>query len=226
MKIKKAIYSFAALAGIVLMGAPGAFADVTVVYKMTAPDGNAMQTIRYIDKQHVRVDMKVSSSNRSMSMMKLGDKVYSIIGKVVQDLGQLTQMMAAMGRGKKSSRATHPPIKFEDTGRTEMIAGITGKVYHFVEQGRQHEIVLGKDRNLQNAVLGVVEISKSSMGMMPIDWIQENASIKNMSLLRVDDRIRLQSMNTDTISDSVFELPAPPQQMGGMGTLMQGILGR
>jgi len=226
MKIKKGICVVAALAGMALMGASGAFADVTAVYKITAPDGSATQTIRYIDKQHVRVDMKVGSANREMSMMKLGDMVYSITGKVVQDMGQLAQIMAAMGRGKKSSHTAHTPIKYEDTGRTETIAGIQGKVYRFVERGKRHEIVLGKDRDLQDAALGVVEISKSSMGMMPIDWIQEDASIKSMSLLRVDDRIRLQSMNTDAISDSVFELPAPPQQMGNLGSLMQGLPGR
>jgi len=217
-----------ALIAVVLTGAQAACADVTAVYKMTAPDGSATQTIRYIDKQHVRVDMKVGSANREMSMMKLGDKVYSITGKVVQDMSQLAQMMAAMGRGKKSRHTAHTPIKYEDTGRTETIAGIRGKVYRFVDDnGKRHEIVLGKDRDLQDAVLGVVEISKSSMGMMPVDWVQQDASsIKSMSLLRMDDRIRLQSMNTDAISDSLFELPAPPQQMGNIGSLMKGLPGR
>jgi len=55
-------------------------------------------------------------------------------------------MMAAMGRGGKGSHVTHATesqIKYEDTGRTETIAGIEGKVYRFVERGKQHEIVLG-----------------------------------------------------------------------------------
>jgi len=230
MKIKKGIYAVAALASLVLMGAPGAFADVTVVYKMTSPDGNGTQTIRYVDKQHVRMDM-AGPVDTKMYMLKLGDKVYTITGMVVQDMSQLAQMMAAMGRGKKSNHTAHTPIKYEDTGRTETIAGITGKVYRFVERGKRHEVVLGKNKNLQDAVLGVVEITKAMAGTgmtksNPTSRVQQDVTIKNMSLLRMDDRIRLQSMNTDAISDSVFELPAPPQQMGGMGKLMQGILGR
>jgi len=228
MKMNQIIYSIAAIMGMALIGMQTAQADVTVVYKMTSHDGSGTQTIRYMDKQHVRVDM-TNGTNHVMTMLKLGDKVYSITGKVVQDMGQLAQMMAAMGRAKKSSHTAHAPIKYEDTGRTETIAGITGKVYRFVDHGKRHEIVLGKDRNLQDAVLGVVEISKSSLGMMPsgpTDRIQEDASIKSMSLLRLDDQVRLQSVNTNAISASVFGLPSKPQQMGGMGKLMQGILGR
>jgi len=230
MKATKMICSIAVVMGMTLMGAPGAFADVTAVYKMTSPDGSGTQTIRYVDKQHVRVDMN-SGSSHEMTMLKLGDKVYSIVGKVVQDMSQLSQLMAAMGRGGTRRNANLPstPIKHVDTGRTETIAGIRGKVYRFTDQGKQHEIVLGKDRDLQNAVLGVEEISRSSMGIMPsgvTGRIQENASIKSMSLLRLDDLIRLQSLNTNAIPASVFELPAKPQQMGGMGALMQGVPGR
>jgi len=236
MKMKKTIYSMAALAGMVLMGAPGAFADVTVVYKMTGSDGNGLQTIRYADKQHVRMDMS-SAANHQMYMLKLGDKVYTITGKTVQDMSQLSQMMAAMGRGRGMGRHNTPahsastPIKYEDTGRTETIAGIRGEVYSFVERGKRHEVVLGKNKDLQDAVLGMVGITRSmtGTGMMksdPASRVQEDSSIKSMSLLRFDDRVRLQSMNTNAIPDSTFELPAKPQQMGGMGSLMKGLLGR
>jgi len=225
----KSIYLTVALPGMALMGAQSAFADVTAVYKMTSRDGSGTQTIRYVDKQHVRVDMN-TDANHVMTMLKLGDKVYSITGKVVQDMGQLAQMMAAMGRAKQSSHTTtHAPIKYEDTGRTETIAGIRGKVYRFVDNGKRHEIVLGKDKDLQDAVLGVVEISKSSLGMMPAgptDRVQEDASIKSMSMLRLDDQVRLQSVKTNAISASVFELPAKPQQMGGLGGLIKGLSGR
>jgi len=228
MDMKKALYSMAVLAAMALMGSPGAFADVTAVYKMTSPDGNAMQTIRYVDKQHVRVDMKSGANN--MSMLKLGDKVYSITGKVVQDMSQLADMMAAMGRGKQSSHTAHTPIKYEDTGKTETIAGIEGKVYRFVERGKQHEIVLGRNQDLKDAVSGLMEVTKASMGMMsdenPANQLPKDASMKNMAMLRLGDGVRLQSMNTNAIAGSMFELPAKPQQMGGMGKLMQGIIRR
>jgi len=144
-----------ALIGVVLTGAQAACADVTVVYKMTSPDGKGTQTIRYVDKQHVRMDM-AGSVDAEMYMLKLGDKVYTITGKVVQDMGQLAQMMAAMGRGKKSNHTAHTPIKYEDTGRTETIAGITGKVYRFVERGKRHEVVLGKNKDFTGCCIGVL----------------------------------------------------------------------
>lgn len=212
------------VATIMVMGAQVASADVTAVYKMTSPDGSGTQTIHYADKQHVRVDMANDNVNRSMSLLKLDDKVYSITGKVVQDMSQLAGMMASMGKARTDKHREQAPIKYEDTGKTETIAGIKGKVYRFVEHGIQHEVVLGRHNDLQAAVLGVVEISKSSLGMMPEDStnrIQQDVSVKNMVLLRLDDRIRLESIDTSDIPSSTFELPSKPQQMGNLGRLMK-----
>ena len=228
MKRNRVIGSIALMAGVALMSAQGAYADVTVVYKMTARDGSGTQTIRYADKQHVRLDMG-GAGNRKMSMLKLGDKVYSITGKVVQDMSQLAKMMASMGMGKKGGNTTQAPIKYEDTGKTETIAGISGKVYRFVDNGKRHEVVLGKNKNLQDAILGVVEITKAATGMMPFgpsNRIQQDASIKSMALLRLDDRVRLQSINTRAVPATTFTLPSKPQQMGGMGGLMKGAFGK
>ncbi len=228
MKIKKEFYLTAALAGMVLISSQAVFADVTAVYKMTSRDGNGVQTILYADKQHVRMDMTDAMKNKT-SMLKLGDKVYAITGEVVQDLSQLSRMMAALGKGNKGRHKTQTSIKYKDTGKTETIAGITGKVYRFVENGRSHEVVLGQNKDLQNAVLGMVAITKAATGMMLFDSmnrIQQDISVKSMALLRLDDRVRLKSMNTRSIPASSFKLPAKPQQMGGVGNLIKGILGQ
>ncbi len=228
MTLNKTIHSIVLMAGVVLMAAHPASADVTVVYKMTSRDGSGAQTIRYADKQHVRIDMG-NAGKHKISMMKLGDKVYSITGKVVQDMSQLAQMMASMGVGKKGGNTKQAPIKYEDTGKTETIAGIRGKVYRFVDNGKRHEVVLGQNKDLQDAVLGVVEITKAATGMMPFGpsgRIQQDASIKSMALLRLDDRVRLQSMNTHAVPAATFNLPSKPQQMGGMGGLMNGAFGK
>ena len=222
MKLKKGICSIAMLAGVALMSAHEAYADVTVVYKMTSADGNGTQTIQYVDKQHVRIDM-TDAKNRKTSMMKLGDNVYAITGKTVQDVTQLSKMMASMGMGQKDQHNAHAQIKYEDTGKTETIAGIRGKVYRFVDKGKSHEVVLGKDKNLQEAALGAAEIAKAATGMMPsnsTNRIQQDASIKSMALLRLDDLMHLESMNTTPVPDAVFILPASPQKMEGIGELM------
>ncbi|WP_020674984.1 hypothetical protein [Geopsychrobacter electrodiphilus] len=226
MIMKQGVYLCLVATAIMMSGAQVASADVTAIYKMTSPKGNSTQTIHYKDKQHVRVDMASANAKHEMSMLKLDDKVYSITGKTVQDMGQLAGMMAAMGKGGKSNPGEQAPIKYEDTGKTETIAGIKGKVYRFVDHGKQHEVVLGQDKDLQAAVLGVVEISKSSFGMMaedPTNRFQQDASIKSMALLRMDDVMRLQSMNKDHIQNSVFELPSKPQQLGGMGALLKSL---
>jgi len=227
----KNIFICMVLVGVVLMGAQSAFADVTAVYKMTMRDGNGTQTIRYADKNHVRVDMASEAMHHEAIMMKLGDKVYAITGKVVQDMGQLSAMMAAMGKGGKGRHKAHDPIKYKDTGRTETVAGIKGKVYRFIEHGKKHELVLGQDKDLQAAMLGVVEIAKSSNGMMPDDFrsqIQQDAFEKSMAMLRLDNIMLLQSLNKKHIQDSVFDLPSKPQQFGGAGLegLMRGMMGK
>lgn len=226
MKLNKGMYSITLLAGVALLGAQGAYADVTAVYKMTSPNNDSgTQTIRYTDMQHVRIDM-ADTTNRKTSILKLGDKVYVITGKVVQDISQLSRMMASMGMGKKNGHKTQAPIKFKDTGRTETIAGISGKVYRFVEKGKSHEVVLGQNKDLQNAVLGAVEITKAMAGIMPSDstnWIQRSASMKSRALLRLDDQIHLRSMNTHAVPAATFKLPSKPQQMG---ELINGAFGR
>jgi hypothetical protein len=228
MKMGKISYACMAMMGMGLIGAETAFADVTAVYKMTYRDGGSgLQTIKYADKKHVRLDM-MDVSNHETTMMKLGDKVYMIHGEVVQDMEELAGMMAMMGKGSKK-HADHAPLKYVDTGRTETIAGITGKVYSFEERGKRHEVVLAKNKDLQAAVLGLVELTKAmssvSSDKNAMGQAQEDASLKSMAMLRLDDHIRLQSMNKKGISKSVFELPAKPQQTGGMGALMKGFLG-
>ncbi len=228
MKIKKEFYLTATLTGMMLISSQAVFADVTAVYKMTSPDGNGVQTILYADKQHVRMDMTDAMKNKT-SMLKLGDKVYAITGEVVQDLSQLSKMMAALGKGNKGQHKTQTPIKYQDTGKTETIAGIRGKVYRFVENGRSHEVVLGKNKDLQDAVLGMVAITKAATGMISfasMNRVQQDVAIKSMALLRMDDRVHLKSMNTRSIPASSFKLPAKPQQMGGVGNLIKGFLGQ
>ena len=208
-----------------LMGVQVALADVTVVYETNSGGATGTQTILYADKQHVRVDMADARKHKT-SMLKLGDKVYAITGKTVQDLSQLSGLMASMGGAAGGEHGTYPPIKYEDTGRTETIAGIVGEVYRFVERGKEHEVVLGEDKDLESAVLGSLEIAKAMSAMTPpnpMDRIQEESSLKGLALLRLDNDLRLQSVNRASIQDSAFTLPAKPQQFGAG---LKGIIGR
>jgi len=230
MRMKQGYFSIMAVVAISMFAVKTALADATVVYKMTGPDGHGSQTIYYADKRHVRVDIANDAARHDATMMKLGDKVYMITGKVVQDMDQLAEMMAMMGKGAKNRQTKPAPIKYEDTGRTETIAGITGKVYSFVERGKQHEVVLGRDKDLQDAALGVVEIAKAMSAAMPSEsrnMMEQNSPIKSMAMLRLDHYMQLQSINKKRIQASVFKLPAKPQQLGGgLGGLMKNLMGR
>jgi len=232
MKMREVTYACVAMIGMGLIGAQSAFADATVVYKNTSSEGSGMQTIRYVDKKHVRIDMANDAARHERTIMKLGDKVYMIIGEVVQDLNQMAQMMAMMGKKPKERAAKDKgvSIKYVDTGRTETIAGITGKVYRFTERGKKHEVVLSKDKDLQAAVLGVVEVAKAMSVTMPTDsknMMGQSGLIKSMALLRLDHVMKLQSLKRDRIPKSVFKLPSEPQQMGGgFESLMKGMMGR
>ena len=85
--MKKTVYSIMALAGMTLMGVRGAFADVTVNYKITGSRGVSSQTIQYADDQHVRIDMR-DGRKVINTMIKLGDKVYAITdGNVIEMTG-------------------------------------------------------------------------------------------------------------------------------------------
>ncbi len=231
MVIKQIIYSFMAVVLVMIFSTQIAFADVMAVYNMTSRDGNGTQTIHYKDNKHVRLDMANNTMRHPITLIKLGDKVYVITGKVVQDMDQMAEMMSMMGKGVKNRQTERVPIKYEDTGKTEVIAGIKGKVYHFVERGKQHEIVFGDDENLQAATLGVIAMTKAVLGtgMMPdnaFSQIQQDSSIKNMALLRLDEVMRLQSMNSNPIQNTVFVLPEKPQDFGGagIGGLLKGLM--
>src|SRR3546814_2725783 len=91
--------------------------------------------------------------------------------------------------------------------------------------------VCSSDLDLKNAALGFVEIAKAMSAVMPTDsenMMRQNAPIKNMALLRLDGRMRLQSINREPIPASVFTLPAKPQKFGGenFGNLMRGMKDR
>src|SRR3546814_16320986 len=97
-------------------------------------------------------------------------------------MGQLVEMMAMMGKRNKTSRAESAPIKYEDTGVSETIAGIKGNIYRYVERGAKHEVVLGHDEDLKNAALGFVEIAKAMSAGMPTgseNMRRQNAHKKN-----------------------------------------------
>jgi len=213
MKMKKNLYAITVLAvlvGLALIGVQGAQADVTVKYKMASDRGIFYQVLRYADKQHVRQDMY--DGNKLMStMLKLGDKVYMISdGLAIEISSALGSMGSSM---LKSMMGDNKPqaVRFEPTGRSENIAGIRGEVYRVIINGEPHEVVLGRNRSLFEAVQGSVELAKGMMGKSAANrlmkQIDRDSSRKGMAMLRFDHSMEVVSVKSGRIPDAVFALP-------------------
>lgn len=221
MKMEKGFYSIVALAGMVLMGSQVAVADMTVKYKLTSSEGTSMQTIQYRDQQHVRVDMR-DGSGRLASMIRRGDKVYAISsdGKVIEMTGEMGGMMSRLGGmfGGGSPRSDETAgIRFEDTGRSERVAGYRGKVYRYIGNGETHEVVLTKNRQLVDVFQAWIEmnklISRRSASDQTLEQMQQNAPGRYTGFLRMDHTMVLVSVRNGTLSSNVFDLPGKPMDM-------------
>jgi len=210
MKLKQGFRSIVVLVGLILISVQIVQAGVTVKYKVTSDHGAITQVTRYSDKQHVRQD--VYDGNRLISsVLKLGDKVYMINDGQIIDipagLGGMSGALAGMLGGNQKPA----PMRFKATGRSERIAGIKGKVYRVTQNGKSHEIVLGRNTDLLNAVKGSASLVKGLMGKSTASQvtkqINQDPALEGMAMLRFDHEIEVVSVKTGPISPSVFALP-------------------
>jgi len=206
--MKKMTYGCAALAGLALMGAQAACADVTAKYQTTdARRGTNIQTIQYADDAHVRMD--IADQGRVIStMIKVDDKVYAISdGKVIDLSGGMGAAMAGMFGGGSSDSGD---ARFEDTGRSETVAGIRGKVYRFTKSGETHEVVLSEDRYVAQALQGLTAIVKAvgarSASDRAMEDMRRDSGMRHTGLLRFDHSLRLISISHGRVPDSAFAL--------------------
>jgi len=225
MKMKQMIYTAMVVTGVALMGAQGAFADVTMNYRLTSSRGESMQTIQYRDQQHVRLDMRDGRSGRLATMIRRGDKVYAIApgGEVIEMTGEMGGMMGALGGmlGGGSRRDGTAGMQFRDTGRSERVAGYRGEVYRYTGNGETHEVVLTKDRNLAEVFQAWIEMNKlitqRSASDRTLEQIQQNTPQRHTGLLRMDRTMVLVSVGTGSLRSDVFDLPGKPMDMSGGG---------
>jgi hypothetical protein len=226
MKMQQTIYLIAVMMGMALIGMQAAQADVTAKYKITGKHGKLLyQVIRYADKNHVRVDAYDGNKLQGTGF-RIGEKVYVMHdGQVIDITEGMGSMLGRFGIHTPSSKPS-APARFEYTGRTEVIAGIKGKVYRAIEDGRQpFELVLVRNRDLFNAWMGSVKLMHSMSAGMPsgqaMPGFRPNHSIAGMAPLRLGRGVGkgvLVSMKTGHIPRSVLALPAGarPQSMSQM----------
>lgn len=223
--MRKIIYTIIAAIVTVLMGAQTASADMTVKYKLTSSRDISMQTIQYRDQQHVRVDMR-DDRGRLASMIRRGDKVYAVSpdGEVIEMTGEMGGIMSRLGGmfGGGSPRSDETAgMRFEDTGRSERVAGYRGKVYRYMGNGETHEVVLTKNRQLADVFQAWIEINKliahRSASDQTVEQMQQNAPGQYTGFLRMDRTMELVSVREGALSSKVFDLPGKPMDMSGRG---------
>lgn len=201
------------------------WAQISGVYEIA--DGQSIK-LSYKDDQNMRMEVQ-----QGQFMLVQDDKVYMVHQQGGQwtavDMSKMGEMMKRMGQQAPQHGAgdvSGGEAEFNDTGRTETIAGYEGKVYEVVSpDGERNEVVLSKHDDIVELSRAWVRISGKmvqNMGMMDKagleDAISESEVNEMGGMLRVGDDMRLKSVSTEDKGDDHFELPEGTriQDMSGM----------
>ena len=219
--------------------ATGAAADVTGIY--TTGDSGKL-TVYYQDGGNVRMQM----SDDSYVLVR-GSGIY-MVGRdggdwQVIDLSQVRRQMDQMGLGgilDSALQQNQPQAAFEaeyelkDTGRSETVAGIGGTVYQVTykdaDSGKvtTEEAVLTDDERVQAAQRAMLKVSQQMANTMFGKQFEsffaemEMGPAKDLGLLRSGQDLVLASIEDGAIDDKIFELPAAPESMDGLGAAING----
>jgi len=246
--MKKTIYSTVALAGMALMGAQVALADVTLKYKITEKGQDVSQVIKYLDKQHIRVDIYEGRS-LTATILRSGNKEYMINDGEVIDLEQMKAMSAQLGGMFGGGHTASPAhVTFERTGRKERVAGIPGEIYLVKGQGAAHEAVMARNPAIVEVMRAISELFKNAgtMGKSSANQMANmvDKKLKGMVMLRDAHSYELESMDKGKIQASVFNVSQIKASGGSrsshrraegsrdssgmpdMGSLLNGIFGK
>lgn len=188
-------------------------ADITAVFE--SEDGG--MTIEYRDDNHVR--------------MRTADNTFFVIrdgkGYMVSREGGEWLVIAVDDTSKMmGGGADDREFDLRDTGRTETIAGIKGRVYEYAERdswtgdlGPTTEIVLSDDADVRAVYRGIMRTTGILTAMAGGQMENPGApAIGDKGLLRHGNEWRLLSLNRNPIPDRHFSLPAEPRRMPGFGS--------
>lgn len=201
-----------------------------------AGDGSDKTQISYeFDGALLRMD--VPKQPGSYMIMRDG-KIYSVTEQngqpMVIDMAGMGKMLGGMAQNQMASidQDVDQFVSLNDTGRTETVAGIKGKVHvlTYVDDGERktEEIVLSNDKSLREmseAMLRMSETMAKAFGVqVPEGSKRMGTEImgKGNGVLRFGNHYKLVSISDSTPSASRFKLPAEPQQIPDLGSLFSG----
>ncbi|MES0873901.1 hypothetical protein [Sinimarinibacterium thermocellulolyticum] len=199
-----------------------------------AGEGSDKQRITYeFDGALLRMDVPQQDGNY---MIMRDGKIYSVTEQngqpMVIDMSGMGKMLGGIAQQSMASvnQDVDQFISLSDTGRTETVAGISGKVHvlTYVDDGERktEEIVLSNDKNLRemsDSMMLVSETMAKAFGVqIPEGSKRMSAELKGQGVLRFGTQYKLVSLSGSTPPPSRFTLPAQPQQMPDLGSLFSG----
>lgn len=182
------------------------------------------------DEDRVRMTMDSGASDARNEMIYRDGKAYVIQGGKVYDISQMMPAMvgalSSTGKGPDVHDTTR--VKLRDTGRSEKVAGISGKVYvaESMEDSGQvsrSEMVLSKHPLAVELTQAMAHVASSMAGANARVW--SKGPLENQGVLRVDQDFMVSSLQDQRFSDDHFALPSRPQAMPNFQGIMQSMGG-
>ena len=197
------------LAAAVAVSAPLAYAD-KATYE--SDDGSKM-VIEY-EGENVRM---TTSSDNSYMLLKDGE-VYSVSREgdqwTVMPIGEFMGAMTKAAESKGLLKGIGD-AEYEQTGRRETVAGISGEVFRITQDDKEYEAVMTQDKDVAAATVAMVSFS-AAMVNMDISDTPLGSEMKGWGMLssKESGEFTLVSIDTRRSSAERFELPAEPMELG------------
>ncbi len=194
-------------------------------------DGEETHQVTYeYDGGNVRMSMAANAEGYTLIR---GGTPYAVVTgdqTMVIDLSQTMQMIGSMTQMPEGpTSGVEGFVSLVDTGRSETVAGIKGKVHMltYVEDGEQKtaEVVLSSDRRVQDFSKAMMQFAqsmvKASGREMPKGSSELEARLMSgeLGMLRMGSEMRVSRLDSGTPAASRFELPAAPTQMPSLDGL-------
>ncbi|HEX4871327.1 MAG TPA: hypothetical protein VFV27_03350 [Nevskiaceae bacterium] len=198
--------------------------------------------IEYDDAGRVRIDPLGEAAGQGYLVVREG-KAYSVArveGQLmVMDMGAMMKMMGGLmaqqglQAPKLGSEGMVRLLSLEDAGRSETVAGLSGRVHtlRYVDaQGKTREetLVLSADarvRALSAAMIAMGEVMTRLAATPPqpgADALAAELKSRGQGLLRFGSQFAVVRLSADTPAASRFELPAAPMELPDFGGLLGG----
>ncbi|BCS89140.1 hypothetical protein [Pseudodesulfovibrio sediminis] len=209
----------------VLFMPTAALAASDVVATYTYSDGS-MVTLVTRDAEHVRMD-----TSETTYMLLSGGKAYSVSCENGQcsamDMGAMMGMVS--GSSMFGGGEDDYDVRYQDTGRTETVAGYKGSVYTAIvfENGKEisrDEIVLGSHSNVRKLTEGWIAFAEAltqTLGQSFKDSLDEAKKMGYGGILRYGDDMRLTKLSVKNLHSSYYKLPATTQQSNSQPAMQQ-----